>query len=191
MSMEFWKTLRVICIAVAVVAYTIAAWHSDKGKKFIIGILKIAGGIVTGFLAIILLLCIVGCDASSLADKENKYLNAFQQFEFECLISDFNALNDGDTIYWCWSNPEMSNEEINERNEQFVDTGIIPIFVDVCRDGSLYVVSPYMPACDMASNLNTLNTNSFSRVMFFVNELGIKIYGCRVSAYDAGEDALR
>ena len=160
-------------------------------------IIKTAATILVGFIACAVILCCIGCDATPLDakiganDATHQYLNGIQQFEFELLIGNFNALNAGDTIYWCWTNCEMTNEEVEEQNTRFEESGIIPIFVDVCRDGSLYVATPYERAFDIAEELNALNTNSFSRAMFFVDSIAMTIYGRTVTVYDAGKDVLK
>ena len=165
--------------------------------------IKTALTIALGIISCVIIFCCVGCDASPAAitasvDEERpiinstpQYLNGFQQFEFECLISDFNALNDGGLIYWIWNNSEMSDTEVDERNAALADSGVIPIFVDVCRDGSLYVATSYEKAHEIAEELNALNTNSFSRAMFFIDSVATEIYGHPVTVYDSEKDVFQ
>lgn len=166
-------------------------------------ILKTAATIFLGIVSCIVIFCCVGCDSAPvkiIATVDEKqpinndtpqYLNPFQQFEWECLISNFNALNDGDTIYWLWNNAQMSNTDVAERNAALVESGVIPIFVDICRDGSLYVSTGYEKANEIAEELNDLNTNSFSRAMFFVDSVATEIYGHPVTVYDKEKDVFQ
>jgi hypothetical protein len=160
---------------------------------------KTIGAIVVGIVACIVIFCCVGCDSNPitvgtfdegqpLSQQEDNYLSPYHQFEVETMISNFNAMYDEGTIYWLWTDSKASENEVKNRNSEMAASDIIPIFIDVKRDGTLYLMTDLQVAKDIAENVNNLNTNSFSRCMFFIDDLSKELYGKQVSAYDPAKD---
>lgn len=121
-------------------------------------------------------------------EEEGEYLTLEQQIEADELIKKFN---DEAVDYHLWTDYRVSNDEAVLFNERLKDEGITGIFFDVCKDGTLYVSSSWSEASIIADELNALNTNSFSRVMFFIDNCAKNVTGKKVSTYDMSKDIFK
>lgn len=144
---------------------------------------------------VVLILVLVGCSMEqpeemtlslSFPDESGEYLNGSQIEEWQFLIDAFNRTAGSD--WYMWTDHRTTDEGAYQFNCYLEENNIIGIFVDICKDGSLYVCSTWERAGLIAKELNEMNTNSFSRAMFFVDNCSKIVTGKKVSIYDSNKD---
>lgn len=122
----------------------------------------------------------------TLEAPEGEYLTVSQERDAKELIGALNDKLEG--RYWLWMDYTKDNEAVTEVNNTLYEDGIIGVYIDVCKDGTLYVDSLDADIVALVDDINALNSNSFSRVMFFIDKVAVYTTGDIITVYNPDKD---
>lgn len=149
--------------------------------------------IIISLSLLLLVSCAIAPEKTGVAlnfnEPEGEYLTVTQEREAHELMSALNEKVEG--VYWLWMEPSCDNATVKQKNADLEKEGIIGIYIDVCKDGQIYIDSLDAEIVAMADEVNTMNTNSFSRVMFYVDNIAMYLTGEVITVYNPDKDIMR
>lgn len=182
----------IVVIIVVTVVFVWAVLSVNKSYAY-----RVAYAAFLAVVAFVSMFLLTGCSADvmpqQVEEKSALHMPLFWEEDISDLMHDFNDISFSQrAYYYMWRADNLTADEITARNTALNrNTGVIPICIMLQPDGSIFALSAVKTAAETAAELNRVNTNAYSRIIFMIDSLGYQLLDTQISVYDADKDIFK